>query len=84
MPLPAICIPIPCCTFGAGARGPGGLIGLALLIFWIWVLVDCLRNEPSRGHDRLIWVLVILLGNFIGAAIYFFLRRPQRQREFGR
>jgi hypothetical protein len=54
------------------------LIGLALLAFWIWMLIDCIKNEPSTGNDKLIWVLVIVFLGWIGAAIYFFVRRPSR------
>lgn len=54
-----------------------GLIGLA---FWIWMLIDCLKYEESEGNDKLIWVLVIVLTNWIGALIYFFVRRPERKR----
>lgn len=54
------------------------LFGLAALAFWIWMLIDCIKNEPSEGNDKLIWVLVIVLTNWIGALIYFLVRRPNR------
>ena len=53
-------------------------IALPMLLFWIWMLIDCVTKEPSKGNDKLIWVLVILLTGFLGAAIYFFVRRPKR------
>ena len=53
-------------------------------VFWIWMLVDCLKNEPSEGNDKLIWVLVIVFLHFIGAAIYYIVRRPERRERFGR
>ena len=54
--------------------------GLCALAFWIWMLVDCLKNEKSEGNDKIIWTLVIILTNWIGALIYFFVRRPERKR----
>lgn len=57
------------------------LSGLAVFGFWIWMLVDCLKHENDKGNDKLIWVLVIVLTNWIGALIYFFVRRPDRKRE---
>ena len=57
---------------------PAIAIGLAATFFWIWMLVDAIQNEPSIGNDKLIWVLVIILLGFLGAGIYFFVRRPQR------
>jgi len=56
--------------------GPTELIIIFLLIiFWIWMLVDCLRrrdDEFPKGGDnaKLIWTLVIIFTHFIGALIY--------------
>ena len=72
----------------------GGLIGLffflvvggaAVLatVFWIWMLVDCAMKEPSQGNDKVVWVLVILFTHVIGAALYFFIRRPKRIAQTG-
>jgi len=60
---------------------PVMLMGIAATAFWIWMLVDCLTNESSEGNDKLVWVLVIVLTNWIGALIYCFVRRPQREEE---
>ncbi|WP_442941810.1 PLDc N-terminal domain-containing protein [Nostoc sp.] len=54
------------------------------LLFWLWVLIDCITKEPKDGNNRLVWILVILLTNSIGAIIYFFVRRPQRIKEVER
>ena len=62
---------------------PFMLIGMLLFAFWIWMLVDCATKEPSQGNDKIIWILVIVLTNWIGALIYFFVRRPERKRQFG-
>ncbi len=51
-------------------------IGIALICLAIPIiaLVEVLTNE-YKGNDKLIWVLVILLFNFIGAILYFVLGR---------
>ena len=54
-----------------------------LAILWIWMLVDCLMNEPSEGNDKVIWVLVIIFAGWIGALIYLLARRPQRKAKYG-
>ncbi len=61
----------------------GGL-GLLLTIVWIWMLVDAIQNEPSEGNDKLVWILVIVLLQGIGGAIYYFVRRPERIRKYGK
>ena len=56
-------------------------LAVALLSFWIWMLVDCLRNETEDPRERLVWVIVIVLLKLVGAAVYYFVRyrsRPPR------
>ncbi len=43
--------------------------------FWIWMLVDCLKNERYVGNEKIIWVLVIALTHWLGALIYYFVGR---------
>jgi Phospholipase_D-nuclease N-terminal len=59
------------------------VIGILGMLFWIWMLIDCATKEPSEGNDKVIWILVILFTHFIGALIYYFIRRPERERLLG-
>ena len=59
----------------------GVAISLCLLAFWLWMLIDCLKNEKNEENQKLVWALVIILTNWIGALIYFFIRRNERKRE---
>ncbi len=52
-------------------------------LFWIWMLIECLTKEPSKGNDKLIWILIIVLTHWIGALIYMLVRRPKRIEQFG-
>lgn len=45
----------------------------ATMVVWIVALVDCIRSE-MKTEDKLIWVLVILIGHFVGAIIYFIMK----------
>ncbi len=59
-----------------------GLLGLVSTLFWLWMLIDALANEPTT-NDKLLWFLVIFFLHFIGALIYFVVRRPNRPRAGG-
>jgi hypothetical protein len=52
---------------------------LAAFAFWIWMLVDCIKNEGISGNERIAWVLVIALTHLLGAIIYFFAGRQPRK-----
>jgi membrane protein DedA with SNARE-associated domain len=57
----------------------GGAISFALLAFWLWMLIDCLQYEKNEENQKLVWTLVIIFTNWIGALIYFFVRRKERK-----
>ena len=70
--MPCLCIPF------------FGLFGVALTAFWIWMIVDVATKEPASDSNKIIWILVVVLAHWLGAAIYYFARRPERIRLYGR
>ena len=59
------------------------LLGITGMTFWIWMIVECATKEPSQGNDKIVWIVIIVFANWIGALIYYFVRRPQRIARFG-
>jgi len=58
------------------------LVVLALAALWLWALVDAIRvpdDGDYRAGTKLVWVLVIVLTGFIGAAVYLAVGRPARR-----
>jgi hypothetical protein len=70
-----------------GCWAIAALLGIALFIFWILMLVDCIKRDEadfpnSTGNTKTIW-LVILLASWLlsafwlGAIVYYFMvKRP--------
>jgi hypothetical protein len=59
------------------------LVILALAALWVWALVDAIRVPDDRDYragTKLVWILVIVLTGFIGAAVYLAVGRPVRRR----
>src|SRR5258705_3080400 len=74
---------------GIAALLTGGfalLIWAVVFVFWLWMLIDCIKNETD-GTQRIIWALVIFFLPCIGSLIYLFARkraaRLLRQRSDG-
>jgi len=45
--------------------------------FWIWMLIDCARSTTLELVPKIVWLLVILILQPIGAGMYFvFARDP--------
>jgi hypothetical protein len=64
----------------------GGLFGVFMLLWilglavMIWALVDAVKvpdDSMYQSGNKLVWVLVIVLLNWIGAIIYFAVGRPK-------
>ena len=50
--------------------GVGGVFGLLFLAFWVWMLIDCIRNKRLSDNERIVWTLVIVFTHALGALIY--------------
>ena len=61
---------------GEGVVVAGGLflVWVALIIasiaVWIWALVDAIKNPRLDDTSRIVWVIVIVATQIIGAIIY--------------
>ncbi len=61
------------------------LVGLAGLVLWIWMIVDCATRQfpPHRENEKVIWILVVVLVGWLGALIYYFVvKRPADQGRY--
>ena len=56
---------------------------IAGTVFWVVMIIECATREPSGGNEKLIWILIIIFTHWIGALVYYFVRRPQRIAELG-
>lgn len=52
-------------------------IAVLLFIFWIWMLVDCIRNERLTDTEKVVWALVIIFLHALGALIYLLAGRKR-------
>ena len=50
---------------------------IAAFVFWLWMLIDALKNKQLSDNEKLVWVLVLVFTHFIGAVIYFFVARKR-------
>ncbi len=48
------------------------------IVLPIVALIDIIRSDFKGQNDKVIWVLIILFLNLLGAGLYFFIDRNQR------
>lgn len=70
----------------------GGLMKTAALVFWIWMLVECIARLPCdfrllftsrHEYDKWIWIAVIVVTNWVGALAYLVLIRQEARARAG-
>ena len=52
-------------------------IGVLLFLFWLWMLIDCLKRDFKGNYDKIVWVLVMVFLHILGALIYYFVVKVQ-------
>jgi hypothetical protein len=60
------------------------LVALVGSVFWVRALVDCATKESNEGNTKVVWIMIIVFTNLVGAVVYWLVRRPQRYAELGR
>jgi hypothetical protein len=45
--------------------------------FWIWSLVDIIKND-FKGNNKIIWLLVVLFLSLFGSVLYIAIGRSQK------
>lgn len=53
---------------------------LSMFVFIIPILIaliDILKSE-FEGNDKIVWLLVVIFLNFLGALLYYFIGRKQK------
>ena len=53
-------------------------LSIVALGVWIWALVDAIQNPALDSTMRLVWILVIVFTQIIGAIIYLAVGRSRR------
>jgi len=62
---------------------PGWVLsGLCLaIILWLWSVVVIAKEKTEDPYDRIVWLLIVLLLNFVGTLLYFFFAGNGKSRE---
>lgn len=58
-------------------------IGLAifLFVFWILMLIDCVKRDFKKENDKIVWILIVALLHWLGATIYYFVVKRKSNKS---
>ncbi len=54
-------------------------IMIATFVFWIMMIVDVIKRDFKKSEEKIVWLLIILFFHFIGALVYYFMVKRQKQ-----
>ena len=57
--------------FVALFAGVIAIVAVLVLIFWIWMLIDCAKRKFRNDVEKIVWVIVLVLFTWLGAFVYF-------------
>lgn len=67
---------------GVGFLALAGI--LFLFVFWLWMLIDCLRRDFKNDVEKIVWVLVLVFLHLLGAIIYYFVVKISNKTAKGK
>lgn len=50
-----------------------GIAGLVIfsVVFWLLMIIDCAKREFKNPNDKVIWILIVIFLQLLGAVIYW-------------
>ncbi len=51
----------------------GVLVGIIVIAFWLWSIIDCAKRNFKKDWEKVVWILIIVVFSWIGALAYFIL-----------
>ena len=46
------------------------LVGLIVLTFLIWMILDCIKRKFRNDGEKIIWIVLIIFTTWVGAIAY--------------
>lgn len=62
------------------------ILALVATAFWVFTIVDCVVQHPSRhrGVSKPVWIVLVILLPVVGGLLWFAVGRSRRSRAGGR
>lgn len=63
-------------TFALCCTGIFSLVMIALLVMWVWMLIDVIKRPEEQfegGMSKVVWIVLMVFFSYIAAIIYYFM-----------
>jgi len=55
-------------------------ISIFCFVFWILMLLDCIKKKFKEDSEKIIWVLILIFAGIVGALIYYFIVKRKSKK----
>lgn len=66
--------------FQAAFAGATFILAVILIIFWIFMIIDCAKRKFKNDIEKIIWIMAIVLTTWLGALIYYIVVKTYNQK----
>ncbi len=66
--------------FMAGFMLIGFIIGILVLIFVIWMIIDCARRNFKNDVEKILWIVLMIFTTWLGALVYYIVIRALNKK----
>ncbi len=66
--------------FAAGVMALQLIIGLIVLAFVVWMIIDCAQRKFKNNGEKIIWIVLLILTTWVGAIAYYIAIRALNPR----
>ena len=60
------------------------IIGIILFVFWITMIIDCAQRKFRNSDEKIVWLVVTILGEWVGALAYYLVVRISNPQGLSR
>jgi hypothetical protein len=56
------------------------VFSIILFVFWVSMIIDCVKRKFKDDMEKVVWLLVIIFLGILGALIYYFLVKREKEK----
>ena len=56
-------------------------IVVLIFVFWIQMMIDCLKRNFKSDGEKIAWTIVIVFLGILGAAVYYFVVKKAEDKK---
>lgn len=56
-------------------------IAIAAFVFWLLMLIDCVKRDFKGENDKVVWVLLMIFLHILASILYYFIIKAKDKKK---